>query len=181
MKKNFQNSAPTAAGRWSQVSWSSSSSVRKKFEIVLRRLTDCQIPPNGAGDRKRQQTRSATIRLPWGGRQEATADPSGGITRGGTARASLCWRHMSRGSVLPLITNQERVYMSFSAGKSDTSINLAIICLIKTFVSNYFSHVCFNINKLLLQISRGLCKSKTNSIYMSNVHYFYIQIWTFQQ
>lgn len=36
--------------------------------------------------------------------------------------------------------------MSFSAGKSDTSINFAIICLIKTFVSNSFSHVLILIN-----------------------------------
>lgn len=145
MKKNFRTPLPPLRDDGVKLA-EAAATASGKFEIELRRLTDCQIPPNGAGDRKRQQTRWATIRLPWGGRQEATEDPSGGITRGGTVRASLRWRHMSRGSVLPLITSQERVHMSFSAGKSDTSINLAIISLIKTFVSNSFSHVLILIN-----------------------------------
>lgn len=41
-----------------------------------------------------------------GGRQEASADPSCGITRVGTARATRPRRHRSRGWLLPLITDQ---------------------------------------------------------------------------
>lgn len=85
--KNLQDSARTAAGRWRKVSWSSKSLKRSSQDSRIASCRSCTI---GAGDRiRRRRRRAATLRLPWGGRQEATADPSAGITRGCTARASL--------------------------------------------------------------------------------------------